>query len=258
MLGKLLKYELKRSARKFFPFAIGYLIISLILSLLITTSIANYDRNFIFPLIVVGLPYIVCTAAIFILGFVISLASFNKTLFTDEGYLMLTIPVKPYYHIITKLISSVIWSAASLGFFAVSLLILDPEEFTGYLGDFVDEAVESMVQDPLMVVLVCLYFLVLFANLQVFFYFVISLANSFRHKILAGFAIVFGCNVISSIISSFVGNYSLWNLIFVVDTNFADIDYHLRTLFMIIYQLVYAVIFYFLTNYIITRNHNLQ
>ena len=33
MLGKLLKYELKRSARKFFPLVLGYMIVALIFSL---------------------------------------------------------------------------------------------------------------------------------------------------------------------------------------------------------------------------------
>ena len=35
MLGKLLKYELKRSARKFFPLVVGYMIVALIFSLML-------------------------------------------------------------------------------------------------------------------------------------------------------------------------------------------------------------------------------
>ena len=35
MLGKLLKYELKRSARKFFPLVLGYMIVALIFSLML-------------------------------------------------------------------------------------------------------------------------------------------------------------------------------------------------------------------------------
>ena len=67
----------------------------------------------------------IAVGALFTVGFTISLTNFHKTLFTDEGYLMLTIPVKPYYHIFTKFISSVIWSAASMVVFVPFDIVLN-------------------------------------------------------------------------------------------------------------------------------------
>ena len=111
MLGKLLKYELKRSARKFFPLVLGYMIVALIFSLMLRYGESVKSPNFLMIFIIVCIAYGIAVGALFTVGFTISLTNFHKTLFTDEGYLMLTIPVKPYYHIFTKFISSVIWSA---------------------------------------------------------------------------------------------------------------------------------------------------
>ena len=114
MLGKLLKYELKRSARKFFPLVLGYMIVALIFSLMLRYGESVKSPNFLMIFIIVCIAYGIAVGALFTVGFTISLTNFHKTLFTDEGYLMLKIPIKPYYHIFTKFISSVIWSAASI------------------------------------------------------------------------------------------------------------------------------------------------
>lgn len=98
MLGKLLKYELKRSARKFFPLVVGYMIVALIFSLMLRYGESVKSPNFLVIFIVVCIAYGIAVGALFTVGFTISLTNFHKTLFTDEGYLMLTIPVS---HIIT-------------------------------------------------------------------------------------------------------------------------------------------------------------
>ena len=215
MLGKLLKYELKRSARKFFPLVVGYMIVALIFSLMLRYGESVKSPNFLMIFIVVSIAYGIAVGALFTVVFTISLTNFHKTLFTDEGYLMLTIPVKPYYHIFTKFISSVIWSAASMIVFVLSLLLIDPTEYLDSVGDFINAFGNVFAEEPLTSFLICLYALILFANWQIFFYFVISLSNCFRHKVLAGFGIVFGCNIISSFINSFAGGLSLWNMFFV-------------------------------------------
>lgn len=138
MLGKLLKYELKRSARKFFPLVVGYMIVALIFSLMLRYGESVKSPNFLVIFIVVCIAYGIAVGALFTVGFTISLTNFHKTLFTDEGYLMLTIPVKPYYHIFTKFISSVIWSAASMIVFVLSLLLIDPTEYLDSVGDFIN------------------------------------------------------------------------------------------------------------------------
>lgn len=260
MLGKLLKYELKRSARKFFPLVVGYMIVTLIFSLMLRYGDSVKSPNFLVIFIVVCIAYGIAVGALFTVGFTISLTNFHKTLFTDEGYLMLTIPVKPYYHIFTKFISSVIWSAASMIVFVLSLLLIDPTEYLDSVGDFINTLSNGFIEEPLTSFLICLYTLALFAGLQIFLYFVISLSNCFKHKVLAGFAIIFGCNIISSMISSLAGDLSLWNMIFMPVSRLpaTETAFNLRLVFMTMYQFAYILAYFLLTNFIITRKHNLQ
>lgn len=260
MLGKLLKYELKRSARKFFPLVVGYMIVSLIFSLMLNYGDSVRSSNFLVLFIAVCIAYGIAVVSLFIVGFTISLANFHKTLFTDEGYLMLTIPVKPYYHIFAKFISSVIWSAASMIVFVLSLLLIDPTEYLDSVGDFINALGNGFIEEPLTSFLICLYTLTLFAGLQIFLYFVISLSNCFKHKVLAGFAIIFACNMLSSMISNFAGDLSLWNMIFMPTSRLpaTETAFNLRLVFMTMYQFAYILAYFLLTNFIITRKHNLQ
>lgn len=260
MLGKLLKYELKRSARKFFPLVVGYMIVSLIFSLMLNYGDSVRSSNFLVLFIAVCIAYGIAVVSLFIVGFTISLTNFHKTLFTDEGYLMLTIPVKPYYHIFTKFISSVIWSAASMIVFVLSLLLIDPTEYLDSVGDFINALGNGFVEEPLTSFLICLYTLTLFAGMQIFLYFVISLSNCFKHKVLAGFAIIFACNMLSSMISNLAGDLSLWNMLFMPTSRLPDTEaaFNLRLVFMTMYQFAYILAYFLLTNFIITRKHNLQ
>lgn len=260
MLGKLLKYELKRSARKFFPLVVGYMIVSLIFSLMLNYGDSVRSSNFLVLFIAVCIAYGIAVVSLFIVGFTISLTNFHKTLFTDEGYLMLTIPVKPYYHIFTKFISSVIWSAASMIVFVLSLLLIDPTEYLDSVGDFINALGNGFVEEPLTSFLICLYTLTLFAGMQIFLYFVISLSNCFKHKGLAGFAIIFACNMLSSMISNLAGDLSLWNMLFMPTSRLPDTEaaFNLRLVFMTMYQFAYILAYFLLTNFIITRKHNLQ
>lgn len=260
MLGKLLKYELKRSARKFFPLVLGYMIVALIFSLMLRYGESVKSPNFLVIFIVVCIAYGIAVGALFTVGFTISLTNFHKTLFTDEGYLMLTIPVKPYYHIFTKFISSVIWSAASMVVFVLSLLLIDPTEYLDSVGDFINALGNGFVEEPLTSFLICLYTLTLFAGMQIFLYFVISLSKCFKHKVLAGFAIIFACNMLSSMISNLAGDLSLWNMLFMPTSRLPDTEaaFNLRLVFMTMYQFAYILAYFLLTNFIITRKHNLQ
>ena len=233
MLGKLLKYELKRSARKFFPLVVGYMIVALIFSLMLRYGESVKSPNFLMIFIVVSIAYGIAVGALFTVGFTISLTNF---------------------------ISSVIWSAASMIVFVLSLLLIDPTEYLDSVGDFINALGNGFAEEPLTSFLICLYTLTLFAGLQIFLYFVISLSNCFKHKVLVGFAIIFACNMLSSMISNLAGDLSLWNMLFMPTSRLPDTEvaFNLRLVFMTMYQFAYILAYFLLTNFIITRKHNLQ
>ena len=144
--------------------------------------------------------------------------------------------------------------------FVLSLLLIDPTEYLDSVGDFINALGNGFVEEPLTSFLICLYTLTLFAGMQIFLYFVISLSNCFKHKVLAGFAIIFACNMLSSMISNLAGDLSLWNMLFMPTSRLPDTEaaFNLRLVFMTMYQFAYILAYFLLTNFIITRKHNLQ
>lgn len=136
MLGKLLKYETKATARVFLPLYAALLVFAVInrmfMSINNSTNVSNTFVN-----ISTGISmflYVFIIIAIFVLTFVVMIQRFYKNLLTDEGYLMFTLPVKPWLHIVSKLMVSIMWDIVSVIFTIISVLILagDKEMFTGF------------------------------------------------------------------------------------------------------------------------------
>ena len=110
MLAKLLKFEFKETAR-IIPFL--YLItmffaaVSLIASWLKLSFIKTTSSSI---LIFVGI-------AVFIITFVIIAVRFYSNLYSNEGYLMFTLPVKPQKLLASKIIAAFCWIMVSLAVF---------------------------------------------------------------------------------------------------------------------------------------------
>jgi|GEM_PF-3878772 len=118
MLGKLLKYEIKATGRIFLPlYAVLFLFA-------IITRIFNPGAGFNSEFqagsgamqITGGImmaAYVSIIVAIFVVTVVMMIQRFYKNLLSDEGYLMFTLPVRPWKHIASKLIVSVLWIVVS-------------------------------------------------------------------------------------------------------------------------------------------------
>lgn len=132
MLGKLLKYELKSSAKFFVPmyFAI----------LAITTLNSIFMRKNLFvgaqPIInmVVGALFIALTT----LTVVIIVRRFKKNLLGNEGYLMFTLPVSSSKLILSKYISALIWIFLTIIVTMMVVIIYSNGLFRGSGGLFGD------------------------------------------------------------------------------------------------------------------------
>ena len=121
MLGKLMKYELKSSARTLCPLYLGFLIIALICGIQLRvlaqrpheiffmTNVGGVERYILtFSIILLG----VLCVAIMVLTAVVIIQRFNKSLIGDEGYLMFTLPVSHAQLLCSKLFAGVIWIVA--------------------------------------------------------------------------------------------------------------------------------------------------
>ena len=107
MLGKLMKYEFKATARIFLPMFAALLVVSLVSRIFITLRVET-------PMAIGIALSVIMIIAVCVITLIITLQRFYKNLLTNEGYLMFTLPVKTDSIIWSKMIVATIWSILSL------------------------------------------------------------------------------------------------------------------------------------------------
>ena len=120
MLGKLLKYEMKASARTLIPLYIGTLVAAVICAFITASIVTDDGARFIMFTVMYGDAPGIFSAFVFLLFFglcvaimvltaMIVIQRFNKNLIGDEGYLMFTLPVTHVQLLSSKLIAGLLW-----------------------------------------------------------------------------------------------------------------------------------------------------
>ena len=135
MLGKLLKYELKATSRVFIPLYIAILVVSIVNGLSLNLEILNIQ----------GLATIVLMClfiSLFVITIVVTIQRFNKNLLKDEGYLMFTLPVSSKYLVLSKYLTSLIWTFLSfiVAFLSFTIIFMIPTyqyfDFSYFINEF--------------------------------------------------------------------------------------------------------------------------
>jgi len=135
MLRKLMKYELMATGRVFLPLFVALVILSFVNRLL--SYLPAETPQFIGMLVVVML-----IIGIMALVFILTLQRFRNNLLSNEGHLMMTLPVSTNKLILSKLFVATIWVAASLFVVTLSILIMGlPRagftELAALIGDYI-------------------------------------------------------------------------------------------------------------------------
>ena len=117
MLGKLMKYELMATGRVFLPMYAALLILSGVSRLLALLPL-NTPRT-------IGIVIsVILMVGIMVITFVLMIQRFRSNLLSNEGYLMMTLPVKTDSLILSKMFTSAIWSVASALMVLISIFIM--------------------------------------------------------------------------------------------------------------------------------------
>lgn len=143
MLGKLLKYELRATARLYFPLYLAVLILAALWRVsffgVMSRNISGDEYGFHAALSqadgplgdLVGMvvsfvlfAYVLMVLGAFVVHFIITIQRFWKNLMGDEGYLMFTLPVSTDALLWSKAIPALIWTVATLVAVGLSVLIL--------------------------------------------------------------------------------------------------------------------------------------
>ena len=116
MLGKLFKYAMKALSRTLVPLHVAVLVLGLVSCVAgfaghtVGESGSSPERNVFMA--VMTLAFLLSMVALFVAvvaTFVIVIARFYRNLFTDEGYLTLTLPVNANQIMLSKTLAGLLW-----------------------------------------------------------------------------------------------------------------------------------------------------
>ena len=269
MLAKLLKYDFKAMFKIFLPLWGVLLVVSGINRLFSGAGLdAEQGLGLVNSLMV--LLYVLLIMAVMVVTTVIIIARFYQGLLKDEGYLMFTIPVKPWQLLASKLISAMVISIISgvVALASVAIIAYFPE-----MGQVLAELWKMGMKNvpnflPLVILLVVSLFVGIICSVsQVYASMALGhLAGSHR----VGFAVLafIVLSVIWSTVGSVIGMFGYPDLTSTmisineieVSVDVAGISNVLltATVWGLVLDVVRCVVHLIITNYILSRRLNLE
>ena len=130
MLGKLIKYEIKATA-KFYILIYGLVLFFALLARIFFSVEAFANSNSgvgqtiqVMAFVMFASLYLMMVIAMYVATTIIVVTRFYRNLFTGEGYLMFTLPVKPWQHLVTKMAVPAIWLVGNFLVMFLSIAIM--------------------------------------------------------------------------------------------------------------------------------------
>jgi hypothetical protein len=263
MLKKLMKHELRATARGMLPLYLLVLVVTLgtrlFAHLLDFSSSGQANGLILLFLDLFSIAFVVCLIGIFVATLVLMITRFQKNLLGDEGYGMFTLPVTPHQLVWSKLLVSALWflGAVLVDVLAIAILSglsLPDLDLWALFSDLDAEVFAHGLAATLEFIL--LVVLGLFA-LCLSFYAPMAIGHSFgRHKTLLSVVFYFVIQIIYQITAgTFLFSSSL------VDLTTADLSaaasVHATLWLAIAIVLVYGGVLYALTLGMLTKRLNL-
>ena len=268
MLGKLLKYDFRSMGKQFafiWPAA-------LVLAFLNRFTLGSIDNNDTIQELFSGiamLVYVSILIALFVIALIFIIQRFYKGLLGDEGYLMHTLPVRPWQLIASKAICALVASVVSVIVAVLSILVLVPGALTG-MFDFWPQFFVAIGREGFngFLLLVELLLLLLVSSLTGFFQLYLAMAighlfgkNRIALSVVAYIAIQTVLNTVITVPLAVVGEWAGEQInYFLVDTlkNNAWAVIHGGLWLLILGTAVIGAAFFFGTEYILRKKLNLE
>lgn len=259
MLSKLLKYEFKSTGRTFLPIYGALLVTSFLTRLFVFNK--DFSNSFFLSLfqVVISSLFGFLLMAVCILTLVVSLQRFYKNLLGEEGYLSMTLPVRPWQHILCKSLTSLVWYIFSSIAAILAFVILAYEK--GMLGDFFKAIVTLIRRGSLnaQILTACGEFF-LFAALGILAFTMMLYASmalgqlNANKRLLTSFGAFLALNFLVQILMGVLGNLAVqW--VFPMSSRWA---LNVALLLSIVVELFFLAGFFAITNYILSRKLNLE
>lgn len=263
MLGKLMKYEIKSTARLFLPLYVVLLIFAVLNKFInpfeAMETTVSFSIHSIFQALSITV-YFTLIVAIFVMTLFITIQRFYKNLLGDDGYLMFTLPVKTWQNVTSKLLTAIMWYILSAVAVISSIIVMvGPKDFFEFLPN-ITEAFRRGFGNAGFIILP-LFVLVQLIHGTLMIYDAMALGHLFRkQKLLASFgmyiALYFITQIILVIVILSLGGSSFTSLIHSSEPTGTQI---LTFLGMIgVVAVLLSVAHFVLTNYILKNKLNLE
>lgn len=263
MLKKLLKYEIKATARFFLPLYAALLVFSLINRLLNPFGLIASSNNFNLQVIISILSitaYFALMIGTLAMTVIIMIQRFYKNLLGDEGYLMFTLPIKTWQHVISKLLVAMMWTVLSFLVTIGSIVIIaNIESLKDKLIELVN-AFENFFGTTGFFA-IPLYILLMIAFYTVMVYTAIALGHLFeKHKLVASFGMFCVLYFVYQIISAVFILVSSKTIFSFINDNWIPTPYELNAfiLTLSLLSVAFTAINFTLTNTILQKRLNLE
>lgn len=271
MLGKLIKHEFKAVTNVMLLINGCTLLLSLIGCLTFVSPLWEIENDYIpmmaaFSVIVY---YIAIIAISFASGIYLMLR-FYKNLYTDEGYLMHTLPVTPRQLILSKGITAFCWLAITAIMICLSVVSIMLSACLKFMDSY--DLREMFQELPHMlkelygmgttqyVTLMIIVTIISTASGLLMIYASISLGQLFsKHKIISSV----GCYVLFHIITQVIGMIAMmpyYSRLMNPYSDYSSMDGYLYYVWIstAVIALITGVIYYVITEYIMTKKLNLE
>lgn len=275
MLGKLFKYEFKNTAKVMLTIY-AVLIVTTILGSIsfgadsIQTNLDTQPPIIQLLFFATILLYILSVFALFVVTYVYVCIHFYKTMYSEQGYLTHTLPVKPMTLFNVKLITSWVWMMGSILLFFLSLFgvligasrgevlyefdeIILQEDFFSLFGMTHGQLILTTV---VLMAFSCLsYLLMVFVS--------ISIGQLFhQHKIVwaivTGMIIYFVEQTVGSISLLIMGDSFFDSLTYAGNITFSDIIFSMPMIVSMVISVLFTVAFYIACVVIQKKHLNLE
>ncbi len=214
MLGRLIKYDMKSISRLALPLTAIIFVTAVLGAVALKVTVIAPDNASGFPIAIC----ITCVVAAFIAIFaymvvvwILLLHRFYTNLFTDEGYLTFTLPVKPSTLITSKLITATVWTVISVMsaalcagiilFFGSGKEIIN-SEWLSYISEFIGYLGANITAVHVIVAVINGLVSTIFSFLLIYLSITLAAVLTRKNKILVAIGVYYGINMIVSIFST--------------------------------------------------------
>lgn len=266
MFGKLLKYDFRSMLKQFAFIWPAALVLAVVNRFTVNSFVASASEMRQTVSGVAMLVYVAIMIAMFVITLIFTIQRFYKGLLGDEGYLMHTLPVKPWQLIGSKLLCAVITTLLSIVVAILSILLIIPvswgdilEMFKGFGYLFSHWNIE-LTHSVIFVLEFLLFICVGMANSYLHLYLSMAIGHLFNKNriamsVVAYIAIQAAVGVLIGIFGSMSIHHPLDFLDF-VESPAATM--HLSFWIAILVVLAGDAVYFFCTEYILRRRLNLE